>query len=51
MFSVLVSLLIAPLLLIRDMDNPFEYERRSFADVDFTPLFELGELIGGAPKP
>jgi hypothetical protein len=51
MFTVLVSLLVSILLLIRDMDNPFEYNRKSFADVDFTPLFELGEHLGGSPPP
>jgi hypothetical protein len=33
------------------MDNPFEYGRKSFADVDFSPLFELGEHLGGSPPP
>ena len=47
-FMVIVSLLIALLLLIMDMDNPFEYERTSFADVDFTPLFEAGGYLGEA---
>jgi len=40
-FSVLASLLIAILLLINDMDDPFEPGTKSYADVDLTILFEL----------
>jgi hypothetical protein len=40
-FTVLTALLISLLLLIRDMDDPFEVGKQSFADVDLTLLFDL----------
>jgi hypothetical protein len=45
-FVVLTSLLISLLLLIRDMDDPFEVGKKSYADVDLSLLFDLErELI------
>lgn len=41
LFSVITGLLISILLLIKDMDNPFEYGQKTFADVDLSPLLEL----------
>ena len=41
LFTALSSLLISLLLLIRDMDDPFEVGKKSYADVDLTILFEL----------
>ncbi len=40
-FSIINVLLISILLLIKDMDNPFEYGKKTFADVDCGPLFEM----------
>lgn len=40
-FTVLTALLISLLLLIRDMDDPFEVGKKSYADVDLTLLFDL----------
>lgn len=40
-FTVITLLLVAIILLIRDMDNPFEFGRLSFADVDYSPLMDL----------
>lgn len=44
-FTIITSLLISIILLIKDMDNPFEYGHRTFADVDYTPLFDLEKVI------
>jgi hypothetical protein len=44
-FAIIISLLISIILLIRDMDNPFEYGHKTFADVDYTPLFELEQYL------
>lgn len=44
-FTIITSLLISIILLIKDMDNPFEYGRRTFADVDYAPLFDLEKVI------
>lgn len=41
LFTVLCMLMTALLLLIKDMDNPFEVGKRTSADVDLTILFEL----------
>jgi hypothetical protein len=45
LFTALSSLLISLLLLIRDMDDPFEVGQKSYADVDLTILFELEKEI------
>lgn len=44
-FSIICGLLISILLLIRDMDNPFEYGRKTFADVDLSPLLEIEQYL------
>ena len=41
-FAVISSMLIGLLLLIRDMDNPFEIGSHSYADVDLETLVYLG---------
>ncbi len=46
LFTVLSSLLISLLLLIKDMDDPFEVGKKSYADVDLTILFDLEKEIG-----
>ncbi len=40
-FAVIVTMLIGLLLLIRDMDNPFEFETNTYADVDIETLVYL----------
>jgi hypothetical protein len=49
-FSVLTSLLIALLLLIKDMDDPFETGKKSYADVDLVLLFELENELARRDK-
>jgi hypothetical protein len=44
-FTVISALLISLLLLIRDMDNPFEVGRTSYADVDMRLLWQLEEYL------
>lgn len=44
-FTVITALLIALLLLIRDMDNPFEIGKESYADVDMRLLWQLEEYF------
>ena len=39
------SLLIGLIMLIKDMDNPFEAGRNSYADVDLSILFELDKYL------
>jgi hypothetical protein len=41
LFTVLCMLMTALLLLIKDMDNPFEVGRRSHADIDLFLLWDL----------
>jgi hypothetical protein len=41
LFTALSSLLISLLLLIRDMDDPFEVGKKTCADIDLTILFDL----------
>jgi len=36
-FSIIIALLISIILLLKDMDNPFEYGQRTFADVGICP--------------
>jgi ABC-type multidrug transport system fused ATPase/permease subunit len=40
-FAIIIILLVSIILLIKDMDNPFEYGRKTFADVDLSPIFEI----------
>jgi hypothetical protein len=44
-FTVITALLIALLFLIRDMDNPFEVGKESYADVDMRLLWQLEEYF------
>jgi sugar phosphate permease len=44
-FTIIVALLISILLLIRDMDNPFEYGGKTFADVDLSPLLDIEKYM------
>jgi hypothetical protein len=44
-FTVISALLIALLLLIRDMDNPFEVGAESYADVDMRLLWQLEDYL------
>jgi hypothetical protein len=45
LFSAITGLLISILLLIKDVDNPFEYGQKTFADVDLSPLLELERYL------
>lgn len=45
LFTVLSMLLIALLLLIRDMDNPFEVGQKSYADIDMFLLWDLEKKL------
>jgi hypothetical protein len=45
LFTVLSTLLIALILLIRDMDDPFEVGVHSYADVDLFLLWDLEETL------
>jgi len=44
-FAIINALLISILLLIKDMDNPFEYGKKTFADIDLSPLLELEKYL------
>jgi sugar phosphate permease len=44
-FSIIIALLISILLLIKDMDNPFEYGQKTFADVDLSPILEIEKYL------
>ena len=44
-FSIIIALLISIILLIRDMDNPFEYGQKTFADVDLSPILEIENYL------
>lgn len=44
-FSIIIALLISIILLIKDMDNPFEYGQRTFADVDLSPILEIEKYL------
>lgn len=44
-FTIINALLISILLLIRDMDNPFEHGKKTFADVDISPVEEVGQYL------
>ena len=45
LFTVLSMLLIALLLLIRDMDNPFEVGQKTYADIDMFLLWDLEKKL------
>ncbi len=45
LFTVLSMLLIALLLLIRDMDNPFEVGKKTYADIDMFLLWDLEKKL------
>jgi hypothetical protein len=45
LFSSITFVLVGILLLINDMDNPFEVGRKSSADVDLSVLFKLEEQL------
>jgi ABC-type multidrug transport system fused ATPase/permease subunit len=44
-FSIIIALLISIILLIKDMDNPFEYGKKTFADVDLSPILEIEKYL------
>jgi hypothetical protein len=44
-FSIIIALLISIILLIKDMDNPFEYGKKTFADVDLSPILEIEKYM------
>jgi hypothetical protein len=50
LFAVLVMLMTALLLLMRDMDNPFEVGKNTFADVDLFLLWDLEKTIDQREK-
>jgi hypothetical protein len=45
LFTVLCMLLVALLLLIRDMDNPFEVGKKTYADIDLFLLWDLEKKL------
>jgi len=47
LLSSIAFLLIGIILLIKDMDNPFEFEKGTHADVDLSILFELELYLEG----
>jgi uncharacterized membrane protein YraQ (UPF0718 family) len=47
LFSSVTFVLVSVLLLIRDMDNPFEVGKRTSAEVDLTILFRLEKELDG----
>jgi hypothetical protein len=49
-FAVIVTMLIGLLLLIRDMDNPFEYGSHTYADVDLETLVYLDSYFDEQDK-
>lgn len=50
LFGSVSFILISLLLLIKDMDNPFEYGKKSSADVDLTILFDLEKELESRDK-
>lgn len=50
LFTVLSMLLIALLLLMKDMDNPFEVGKKSYADIDLFLLWDLEKEFVGRQK-
>ena len=47
LFTVLSMLLTALLLLIKDMDNPFEVGKKTYADIDLFLLWDLEKKLDG----
>ena len=45
LFTVLCMLLVALLLLIKDMDNPFEVGKKTYADIDLFLLWDLEKKL------
>jgi hypothetical protein len=45
LFGAITFVLSSIMLLIHDMDNPFEYGRQTLADVDLSVLFELQQYL------
>ncbi len=45
LFTVLCMLLVALLLLIQDMDNPFEVGKKTYADIDLFLLWDLEKKL------
>lgn len=45
LFTIIIALLISIILLIKDMDNPFEYGKKTFVDVDLSPILELDSYL------
>jgi hypothetical protein len=45
--SAIVFLLASVVMLVKDMDNPFEYNKNTFADVDLSLLFRLEDYWHG----
>jgi hypothetical protein len=45
LFTVLFTLLITHLLLRKDMDNPFELGKKTYADVDMFLLWDLEKKL------
>jgi hypothetical protein len=45
LFTVLSMLLVALLLLIKDMDNPFEVGKKTYADIDMFLLWDLEQKL------
>lgn len=44
-FAIIIALLVSIILLIKDMDNPFEYGKKTFADVDLSPVLEIEKYL------
>lgn len=45
LFGIISLVLISLILLIKDMDNPFKVNKKRFADVDLSILFNLEEIL------
>ncbi len=50
LFTVLCMLMTALLLLIKDMDNPFEVGKNTYADIDLFLLWDLEKKLGMGDK-
>jgi hypothetical protein len=40
----IIALLVS-IILKKDMDNPFEYRQKTFADVDLSPVLEIEKYL------
>jgi hypothetical protein len=49
LYGAVTFVLTSLLMLIQDMDNPFEYGRNTAADVDLSILFKLKDCLGEKP--